>query len=72
VIVLNSEIVVNNVFAEEERKAQLDWLAADLKANQKKCRQPTGCIPLQLGRTRLGLPTRGVLGIAVSGAPSSS
>ena len=37
VIVLNSEIVVNSVFSDEERTAQLDWLAEDLKANQKTC-----------------------------------
>ena len=36
-IVLNSEIVVNGVFTDEERKAQVDWLAADLKAHQQKC-----------------------------------
>ena len=36
-IALNSEIVVNGVFTAAERKAQLDWLAADLKANPKKC-----------------------------------
>lgn len=36
-IVLNSEIVVNGVFTAAERKAQLDWLSDDLKANQKKC-----------------------------------
>jgi hypothetical protein len=36
-IVLNSEIVVNSFFTEAERTAQLDWLAADLKADQKKC-----------------------------------
>jgi hypothetical protein len=37
VIVLNSEIVVSQVFSDAERKGQLEWLAADLKANQKKC-----------------------------------
>jgi hypothetical protein len=37
VIALNSEIVVNSFFTEAERKGQLDWLDADLKANQKKC-----------------------------------
>jgi hypothetical protein len=37
VVVLNSEIVVNNVFTEEERKAQIDWLVADLKDKPKKC-----------------------------------
>ncbi|HLB53683.1 MAG TPA: metallophosphoesterase, partial [Gemmatimonadales bacterium] len=31
------QIVVNGVFTAAERKAQLDWLAADLKANPKKC-----------------------------------
>lgn len=38
VVVLNSEIVVNSVFSEEDRKAQLDWLVEDLKSNAtKKC-----------------------------------
>jgi acid phosphatase type 7 len=37
VIVLNSEIVVNGVFKEADRKAQLDWLAGDIKSNQKRC-----------------------------------
>jgi hypothetical protein len=36
-IVLNSEVVVNSVFTDAERRAQVDWLAADLKANQQKC-----------------------------------
>jgi hypothetical protein len=35
--VLNSEIVVNGMFSDAERKAQLDWLAADLKGTQRKC-----------------------------------
>jgi len=37
VIVLNSEIMVNSAFADQDRKAQLDWLTADLKATQRKC-----------------------------------
>lgn len=37
VIVLNSEVVVNPVFTEAERKAQIDWLNDDLKFNTKKC-----------------------------------
>jgi hypothetical protein len=37
IIVLNSEIVVNSGFSPEERKEQLDWLAADLAGNAKKC-----------------------------------
>jgi acid phosphatase type 7 len=37
VIALNSEIVVNDLFPESERKAQLDWLVADLKSSGKKC-----------------------------------
>jgi hypothetical protein len=38
VVVLNSEIVVNSVFSDEDRKAQLDWLVEDLKSNaSKKC-----------------------------------
>ena len=36
-IVLNSEIVVNTGFTAAERKAQEDWLAQDLKGNQKQC-----------------------------------
>lgn len=37
VIVLNSEMVVNAVFTDEDRKAQLDWLAEDLRSSTKKC-----------------------------------
>jgi acid phosphatase type 7 len=37
VVVLNSEIVVNDVFTLEDRKAQIDWLVEDLKSNPKKC-----------------------------------
>ena len=37
VIVLNSEIVVNGAFTGDERQAQEDWLAADLKSNTQKC-----------------------------------
>jgi acid phosphatase type 7 len=37
VVVLNSEIVVNSVFSDDDRKAQIDWLVADLKDNAKKC-----------------------------------
>jgi alkaline phosphatase len=36
-IALNSEIVVNGLFSDAERTAQLEWLAQDLKANPKKC-----------------------------------
>ena len=36
-IVLNSELVVNTGFTAAERKAQEDWLAEDLKSNQKPC-----------------------------------
>jgi hypothetical protein len=36
-IALNSEIVVNGLFSDAERTAQLEWLARDLKANPKKC-----------------------------------
>ena len=36
-IVLNSEIVVNVSFNEADRKAQMDWLAEDLKTNTKLC-----------------------------------
>jgi calcineurin-like phosphoesterase family protein len=36
-IVLNSELVVNTGFTDAERKAQVDWLAQDLKSNQKPC-----------------------------------
>jgi 3',5'-cyclic AMP phosphodiesterase CpdA len=36
-IALNSEIVVNGLFSDAERAAQLEWLADDLKANPKKC-----------------------------------
>ena len=36
-IALNSEIVVNSSFTPADRQAQLDWLAADLKANTQKC-----------------------------------
>jgi acid phosphatase type 7 len=36
-IALNSEIVVNGLFSEADRTAQLEWLAEDLKANAKKC-----------------------------------
>lgn len=36
-IVLNSEIVVNSGFTDVERKAQLDWLAQDLKSNTQVC-----------------------------------
>lgn len=37
VIALNSEIIVNDVFTPEDRKAQEDWLNDDLKFNTKKC-----------------------------------
>jgi hypothetical protein len=36
-VALNSEIVVNGLFSEADRAAQLEWLAEDLKANAKKC-----------------------------------
>jgi alkaline phosphatase len=36
-IALNSEIVVNGLFSDAERTAQLEWLAQDLKDNPKKC-----------------------------------
>jgi 3',5'-cyclic AMP phosphodiesterase CpdA len=36
-IALNSEIIVNGLFSDAERAAQLEWLAEDLKANPKKC-----------------------------------
>lgn len=36
-IALNSEIVVNGLFSDAERAAQLEWLAEDLKANTRKC-----------------------------------
>ena len=37
VIVLNSEIVVNGVFTADDQKAQLDWLADDVKSHKQKC-----------------------------------
>ena len=36
-IVLNSELVVNTVFTDEERTAQEEWLAQDLKDHEKPC-----------------------------------
>lgn len=36
-IVLNSEMVVNVSFSSADRQAQLDWLAEDLKSNNKVC-----------------------------------
>lgn len=36
-IALNSEMVVNTGFTKEERDAQLQWLADDLKGNTKTC-----------------------------------
>lgn len=36
-IVLNSELVVNTVFTDEERREQEEWLAKDLKDHQKLC-----------------------------------
>lgn len=36
-IVLNSEIVVNSSFSDQERTAQDDWLRQDLKGNSRKC-----------------------------------
>jgi hypothetical protein len=37
IIALNSEIIVNSEFLDADRKAEEDWLQADLKANSKKC-----------------------------------
>jgi len=36
-IVLNSEVVVNVGFSDDDRKSQLDWLEQDLKGNTKLC-----------------------------------
>ena len=37
VLSLNSEIVVNDVFTEQQRAAQIAWIVGDLKANKKMC-----------------------------------
>jgi hypothetical protein len=37
VVVLNSEIIVNGVFTDSARQAQMDWVAKDLKAHKKPC-----------------------------------
>jgi hypothetical protein len=37
VVAINSEIIVNPVFADADRKAQEDWLTQDLKGSTKTC-----------------------------------
>lgn len=37
VVVVNSEIIVNAVFAESVRQEQMDWVEKDLKAHKKPC-----------------------------------
>lgn len=37
VLALNSEIMVNTGFTDADRKAQVDWLVAELKSGTKKC-----------------------------------
>lgn len=37
VIVVNSEIIVNPTFSDSARRAQMEWVEADLKAHKKPC-----------------------------------
>ena len=37
VVVVNSEIIVNAVFTDSARQAQMDWVVKDLKAHKKLC-----------------------------------
>jgi len=37
VIVVNSEIIVNPIFSDSARRAQMEWVETDLKAHKKPC-----------------------------------
>jgi hypothetical protein len=37
VVVVNSEIIVNSIFSDAARQAQMDWVKQDLEAHKKRC-----------------------------------